>query len=606
MSLAKLNIQDLVERCTSDYIYAHTSDYSALRNPCILPLPVTAVTDAVAMQLVEMLSQDKQTSSSKIILKACKKQQEQDFKENEADHQKEMEDWREEKHLKGQLQEVNEQIRKNKQEIEHHQEQIKHIQVLLQRVDEQITIPLPHSEDITHHHSHSETETSPHNHTHPKTTAQHDSTEHTHPSTKQHAATTHTPISPEVHTSPSHLNATQHGHPTSQLELQKKELHQTLNSHEIDLRNKKLACEGMIRHQKLIEEKLLKLPLKENQRKERALERDYRNQARLYNDPNLLQLSQENRSAVNAAIELEHKKLIQLNEQLLRKAKQISYQIYLNMLENLIDRVIKLNYPENQALKQIIRFMKDYLETKEIEYVKKGIMDEAQRSKSQLVKKLDEHEKKIEQFKKSNPELASANSALEEENKRLEISIENSRNTRNTLAKAGLFSLLFTGGATGTGLAIEGGLIALTSLVFAPAALLAVITLSIFIVALVYAINASIDQNKLDNNKSTIELNCAKIIMQNSEIHDLEAKKIPEVKTKISKADKEILKATADYVDIYGKAELKLECARKVEVIYPSRQIFLSEPSLPPINHDNYKPTAPEIDNFTGYTSTHK
>lgn len=606
MSLSKLNIELLVEEKTSDYIHRHNRDYSDLRNPCILPSPVSAVIDEVNIELSEILSTAKQESTSQLISDACKNQQQHDLMEEKADEQQERDDWRLSTQLKSNLQRIEEELREEEREINKDQKHIQSLQLHLKRIEEQININNQKNEETTRHHAHPATETSPHNHTHPET--QHDKHEHSHPeASQQHVTTTHTHPKnvPHLETTHSHPNSIQ-----EDLQLQKNELIQQIKSLEINLlRLQQLKLKKQVEQYKRIIEELAELSKKKEQRQERARAREVRQDARSKDDPNLLQLSQINRTSVTEAIKLAHEKLTQKKAQLLQEANEISYQIYLKKLEVLLSSVVKLNYPEYQALKQIIQCMKAYVATKAEENNRKAVQEEEQRYKSRLVQQIRDSEKKVEQFKSSNPQLASTNLNLAATNKQLETSTENSRNYRNKLAKVGLLFLLFTGGAAATGLAIEGGVVAITSLVLAPAAVLAAITLSIFIAALIYAIKTSIDSNQLNKNKVTIEANHEQITQQTSEMISLEQTVIPDLKSKLNIAEQEISKVTREYLSLQKKAQLQWEQARKVTVTYPSTQLFTNE--LPPqlTNNGAYQfliqPTAPEMDDPTEQAFTY-
>ncbi|PWY56036.1 hypothetical protein DGG96_08835 [Legionella qingyii] len=613
MSLSKLNINLLVEKITDQYINLHSSNYSALRNPCILPSPVSAVTQEVNKELTGILKIDQQESASQLISDASKNQLQCDLEEKERDHLEEQQDLLKSSLLKSHLQHINEQKIIAELEIKKAQEHIQRLQLHLKRIKEQNIINNQKKEEVTQHHSHPSTEASPHNHTHPEAIEQHVRTEHSHPeATKQDTATTHvhSETAPDSQTTHSHPNTTQHGHQTADLESQKIELIQKIHSLEINLlRVQQLNLETRLEQFKKISQEQVELTKRTDQRRERAHARAAREKARSTDDPNLLQLSQQNRNALKEAIREEHKRLNQTKEELIQKANEISYQIYLNRLENLLSSVIKVSYPEHQALKQIIQLMQAYLVTTAEENNKKAILDKEYRAKTRLMQQMRDSEKRIEQCKTSNPQLTSANLNLAEQNKQLEITIENARNHRKNLSIAGLLFLLFTGGATGTGIAIEGGLVALTSLIFAPAAVLAFVTLSLFIAALVYAIKTNIDENQLSKNKLTMEDNHAKIEQQNKDIISLENTIIPDLKSEIDATEQEISKVAKDYMNLHQQAELQLGQARKVMVIYPSSQLFTNDPLPEVTNIEAYpfliQPTAPFMEEPIGQASTY-
>lgn len=138
----------------------------------------------------------------------------------------------------------------------------------------------------------------------------------------------------------------------------------------------------------------------------------------------------------------------------------------------------------------------------------------------------------MEQLKQSNPALALQNISLGKENEQLEISIQERGSYKNTLLKIGLFFFLLSAGGACTGVTVAGGILAVTALFMVPAAVLAVIMLSLFIAALIYTIKNSIDSNQLTKNQTIIKDNIATISQQDSEMMLLESQILPELAKK--------------------------------------------------------------------------
>ncbi|HHF7366498.1 TPA: hypothetical protein ACPSKY_001615 [Legionella bozemanae] len=592
MSLSTLNLELSVEQITDKYI--ESSNYSTLRNSCIFLSPIPFVISETKALLSRILQIDQQESASGLTLDACKKQRQDDLEELKHDQQESVDDSLLAAGLELQLQLLHEKTRSREAEIQKYQENIHRLQVRIKNIDELILAARKKDEETHHHHSHPETvqplSKTTHSHSHPETIEQHDDKPHAHPEVASHLKTTH-----------SHPNTTQHGHPETDLEQEKNILTKELSSLQRGLKSEQSLHEELIESHNKISKKLLDLPEKAKQRQIRAKARTTREVARLADDPTLLQLSEENRHSLKKAIEAEHKKLHQKQEQLMQRAIEISYQTYLTRLEIYLQSTTSQSYQENEALKQTIQLMHEYLSSKAEEQKIRLARNNAFLEKEKIVADKSQKEKKVEQFKQSNPQLASQNVSLGKENEQLEIAIAERRNYRNTLLKIGLLFFFLTTGGASAGVAAAGGIFAVTPLFMAPAAVLAVLTLSLFIAALIYTVKKSMDSNQLNKNKTMIKDNCAKISQQDSEIISLENEILPQLANEISEAERNLSVLDKRIERLQQQAELKLNTAKQVTVQYPSSQLpFIGQAqhTSQAAYQDTSTPSAPYMDEF--------
>ncbi|MBN9228617.1 MULTISPECIES: hypothetical protein [Legionella] len=589
MSLSKLNIKDLVEQLTDSFI-GH-ANYSELRDSCILMSPISSVTNNVERRLELRLKMEQPEASLQLTLDACKKQLQHDLNEEKDDLIEEQNDSATSKQLLFDLSSTQEKIRIVDREMWELGLQIEEIKTRIalqekarKKIDEESNQHQNTHSQGTHTHPEQSAKTT---HAHPEPIDQHAKTVHEHSEhTEQHAKTTHAHSESDQHlkTTHTHQEKSHHGHQESDLVVLKRKLEAKLES---------LQNSSSTGHKKYNEyETQLKLLLEKiAQRKHRALERETRARARLTNDPDLLQLSQSNLHLLNEAISGKHKELQKKQQQLMQTALESSYQTYLDRLEIYLQSVTPLSYQENSSLKQIISLIRKHLSTKAEE--QKVILEHnaAELKKEKLIGEKRQKENIVVQFKRTNPQLALQNVTLEEQNKQLALTIEVQHGYRNSLLQIGLLFLIFTSGAAVAGIVIEGGLIA--SLLLAPAAVLGVITLSLFIAALVYTIKSNMDSNQLSKNQTTIKDNLATIERQSSNIISLEKETIPAISNEISDAERNLSTLDKRINELHQLAELQLNTAKLVTITKPSQQQLFIEQTSQDTFQTSTQPSAP-------------
>ncbi|WP_115701602.1 hypothetical protein [Legionella sainthelensi] len=594
MSLSTLNINNLLEQITDRYIV--DSDYATLRNSCIQLSPVSAVTTEIQKELSQLLAQDKQNTATQLTVDACKKQIQHDLKEKEVDHQESQTDLELVAQLEHELLSTQVQKRLIGNELNEIEEDILRHESYIKEISRQIALT-PHSESTQHTHTHPES--TQHTHTHPEST-QHT---HTHPESTQH---THTHPESTQHTHPNitdqRPNTTQspsdtvhhHAHERESLEFQKNTLSQKLKQLEETLSNKRMLAQEQQRRIEGITTRLtIEFPEKQKQRNDRAKARTMREQARIYDEATENQLSIKNYRALQQSIIDSHEKLHKMQHQLMQNATEMSYKVFLIRLPYLLQS-LTLKYQEKEALRQIISAMENYLLTQAEKYKQISIRHSVYREKETQIQDLNQKESRVAQLKKANPQLHAQNQTLEIENKQLKHTIEERGAYRDYLLKIGLFSLL------GSGIAVGGGFLGmymmpmvLISLCFAPAAVISLITVGIFLATLAYTLKNNSDSNVLEHNKITMQQNITAISKQSGEIISLEQEIIPSIKEKISEAEKSFNLLDKKIKNLQQQEDSLLHQAKQVVVTEARNIPFFGGES---IIQSTVKPTAPQLE----------
>lgn len=606
MSLSTLNIDNLLEQTTDKFI--NHSDYATLRKSCILLSPVSEVTAEVKQELNRLLETDKQNSSAQLTLDACQNQIKQDLKEKEHDHLESQQDLKLTEQLQNELLSVQNENRLLHIELNEIELRILRHQSLIQEVTRQITLQShihshpenthntthTHPDTPTQHtHSHPE-QTTPHTHAHPESTKQ---PTHSHP--EQLTQNTHAHLSIPEHspnTTHTHSDSTHH-HETESLELQKRTLSQELVQLEEISRSKQIISQKQkTRTEEITDILNRELPAKEKKRNERTIARKAREQARLYEDTTEKQLSSINYRFLQQAITTAHQRLQNEQQRFMQLTEKVSYKTFLARLGLLLPS-INLSHQEKEALNQIFRNMSDYLLITAEEQRQHSIRLSAASELKNLTKDLQQKENRVAQLKKANPKLHDQNKTLEAENQLLEHTIEEQGTYRDYILKIGLFGLL------GTGIAVGGGFLgmyliptAIISLCFAPAAVVSLITVGVFIATLAYTLKNNSDNNQLEHNKTIIQQNITDISKQSGEIISLENVVLPSIKENIRESETDLNLLDQKILSIQQKAEGLLNRAKQIVVPNAMNQSFFSnEIHLHPTQSERIQ-TTPRVD----------
>jgi hypothetical protein len=614
MSLSKVNIDALIQQTTETYI--RHSDYNTLRDSCLILSAIPSVTETIGIELHRCLEFDKQDASSQLATAARKKQFQDDADEAQHDLKEAQHDRQTATQSNIEWASTQTQIRLNELAMRGDEENIHRMRSLISGIEQQIVQHShQHTEKTSHQHGHQEQshqhghQEQSHQHGHQEQSHQHGHQEQSHQHGHQEQSHQH------GHQEQSHQHghqeqSHQHGHQESALEIRKRALSRELSVLQNHLSQKQSVHAQLLSHAQDLNLTLtVHLVRKEALRNDRALARSAREQARLGNDPGLIQLSQSSRVTLQQSIVSAHDKLQGKFNQLMKTVNDTSYQTFLTSLEIRLQSLSNVNFHEKEALTQIIQFMREYLKTKDIESKERIARNAADGVKENLVQELRQQKNLVDRLEKSNPELTSQNIQLTQANQELQATIQERQNYRNKLLKIGLFGIPATGAAIGAGFLAMNMLplmLSLTPLFFTPAALIGLVTLSLLIATLVYTVKNNIDSNQLKQNTETMEQNQTTISEQSGKINSLKQQVLPQLQRQISASEQTVNQYDKHISQLQQQADLQLNNAKKVHVTSASNQAFFGAP--PPyssISVPDFRPSAPPlVEETDGTTNT--
>ena len=299
-------------------------------------------------------------------------------------------------------------------------------------------------------------------------------------------------------------------------------------------------------------------------RQQRRDMRDARIQARLDLAHNKLgitlidTLSPINKSSLFYKIQTEHACIDDRCSSLIKEAGRANYSVFIQQLEFNLSKGI-LTVPEDEALRTVIKLMKQHQEQEkrvanieaQLNATIKTIRDD-QFKRQQLAARL-------ESLKGANPNLTRANEQLVLENRTLDSTRGQNNQSRDRLITP---SLILAGSSLITSIPLILTLSGVIPVVLVPAlffsllafppALLIIATLTVGIVALVYAIKSAINSSNIQKNEATIAQNTQQMQQNLREITELQTTTIPGLDVTIrtnqhaqTKLDESLQQATA-------------------------------------------------------------
>lgn len=555
MTLSTLNINTLITKVTDKYITE--SDYDVLRNTCILPTPVITVVTEIKTELERLLKAEQDLFSSQSTIIACKKQIRDDASELEQDLQQAQRDLTLIRDLNKELIEVN--IRIRELEIE-----LRNLNANIHRTEDRI-ITINHQifleSQLNDHHTHSHQQEHPH---------------------------------------PSH----RHSHVNPFLLRQKNELSAELNTLKNTLRREEQQQSAQVRRETKITQQLnIEMPNKAHARKNREQAREARAKARISDDPNLLQLSQDNRLSLKDSINGSLTKLQKELERLMQKTEDSSYSEFINRLQLYLQLDSKLNHQEKVALQQITGLMQDYLVNRGANAAARIALNQAHTNRRFLQNKIEVNEVQLNQFKNSNPQLKTQNVTLNEETQRLEKKIAERQRTNLKLRTFGFIGLPLTG-VTAGGAFLAMRLFPLilgsfTPLLFIPSALFGLASLGLSIAQWSLSYQNKGDTHRINANNVLVQSNTTKIGSQCNKISTLEQIEQPTLRHDLQTLEKNISSIDEEIVRLQKNGELILGNAKQVQVAKVSNsQSFFSADAPPPpyVPEAEPNPSAPPLD----------
>ncbi len=340
------------------------------------------------------------------------------------------------------------------------------------------------------------------------------------------------------------------------------------------LKEKKRAEEryGEIRQQLDID-----LPNKEQQRQIRNQERVSREHARNSYDPNLQQLSHKNLETLKQQIATQNHELENKRNQLMDKAVETSYLVYITQLEQALQQTNspQLSFNEREALKMILTLMKNFLAMGVREQSIIHSLSEEQHNLRKLQKNLLDSNTQLQHYIASEPRLVKENKELAEENGNLTLNSESADNHRTNALYASLFG-------TASGL-LSAGLIStlvISPLFFAVPGAFALLTVISLTVALVYHFKKFTAEEQIDHNTQTIRENETTILRQLEQANDLSLTTIPQLTTQIEESEKTIVTIEKQLKDQQQAMSQLLSKAENVSSTYGGSNTFFSSAEM--------------------------
>lgn len=280
------------------------------------------------------------------------------------------------------------------------------------------------------------------------------------------------------------------------------------------------------------------LPNKAQQRHIRNEERIAREHARKTDDANLQQLSHKNLGALQQQISTQNQKLDNKRNQLMDKAVETSYPIYITQLEHALQQKDgpKITFNEHATLMTLLTMMKNYSEMEESERTIIRSLNDEKNTLRTLQKNLTDNNCQLQQYTSSNPQLINQNKELAEENINLNLNSESADNHRTNALYTSLFGLsssLLSGGLISTFMFIS-------PVYFAIPAALALLTVISLTIAVIYHFNKSASDDQITQNKQTICENETTLFKQVEKVRELSVTTIPSLNTQIDKSKKAI------------------------------------------------------------------
>lgn len=362
-------------------------------------------------------------------------------------------------------------------------------------------------------------------------------------------------------------------------------------THEIeDLRKSILDYETkiqtIIEQRKNAQMKLQEIETRTEQRLEHQKKRTRREQARvgyLSTGEGIQEtLSSKNRTLLSNSITDQYKALEKKCAELIQETEQINFAWFLEQLPSHLAVTKKLTAPEIDALKTILKLMKQHLLYEQQSVSTLDSLSKKKQSISLQLIKLQGLKVKLNTVREDNPSLTSTNQHLITLNEKLAISLDHNSNLRVRLGTPSLLlfalTLIFTIPLILTINGVIPFFIApalLFTLVAAPPAILLIATLVCGIAAIVYSFKADSNESEIKMNKKTIENNTNLIGRNDKSQQALQTTSIPNLEVQIKKNEslRDYLEISQEKIHILSKQTFKQ--ATKIQPILHSLPPFL-------------------------------
>ena len=573
MRLSKIDIEQLLSEKTQKFV--HEADFSVLKHWAASVIPVEPVLAALNQDLLGMLKSEKKAVKTEITERICREQIASDEREAAQDELSTREDERIREQLAGEYEANQRQISTCVPSEEAERRSIRSLEMEICRLDSSITLIqassiVPHQEYVHHGHGHHHGHHHGHGHGHG----------HIH-----------------VHLTP------QESPQLILLRQQKSSLASELSTHRIMLSRFTGEITRLNARNISIQQELqVRLPQRQSERNVRAMERRARSQALLTLDPGYERLSQTNRSVRTRQIRESHARLEAHKSNLLTQATSRSYSVFKSELEAFLGSKngSNLGVGQSEALRQIIRFINEYLAVKERESEARRERDSANTTLSAQRLRLQQKENRETRLTASNPELTQQNS---DHTKRI-FELNNAIDSRKVIRRR-LFISAFTSLALSVATAITAGVLllfitmaaSLIPVLFIPTAVAAAVLAGVLFGDLVLYLRERRNVREIEALRTAITNNTSKIDRQIGELGTLKHE-MPELRDQIRTTEQSITDLSDRITSLEQQAASLREKASAVEPVLPSQCANSSFYSSTSSSSVSVEPSAPMLTNL--------
>ena len=298
----------------------------------------------------------------------------------------------------------------------------------------------------------------------------------------------------------------------------------------------------------------------------RASEREQRRTVRATSPDSLSALSLSNRRLLEQTIGAANAATGRLCIELKRAVSEQCYAAFLNQLEIRLCRIITLQPSEENALKQIIACMREYL--RESSNLERHVTElrSLERELQRLIGEQGTSSASVLRLQQTNRTLEADNTTLATEIGALQQQKDEFVIQRNQYALYTLVGSLLSSAATATYFLTQASIITLPPLALIIAASLTVAALLVtFVVSCVAGIRGYIRQSEIDTKSETIEQNNRQIDRNNATIRSLQ-QRAPELEGSIEAKQLQIARQREITQAVEKNANRLLRSANEVRV----------------------------------------
>ncbi|HAZ7571898.1 TPA: kinectin 1 [Legionella pneumophila] len=301
-------------------------------------------------------------------------------------------------------------------------------------------------------------------------------------------------------------------------------------------------------------------------------------------------LSGKNQSILLRSIQKQHNALEKKCSDLIQEGDQINYPLFLEELQKFLNKKNRnLSSQEIDALKSVIKFIKQHLEFEHEAINTQSSLHIKKQSISSQIEKLRELQNKLKTLKNNNPHLTAANEELVSRNLELATMKEHHANLRHRLGTPALllFGLTFLFSIPLI-LTISGVIpffmapALLYILVSAPPTILLLSTLGVGIAAIIFSFKMHSNESAIKSNLQAIESNSSQMSRNSQNLKSLETLTIPTLDMQIKKDENLRDQLMLSLQKLQRQAAQAFQKAKEVECLSYANSSLLNSSNTQP------------------------